>query len=291
MLVNECSREALDKIVDSIISTSTNEKVILVVGPHHGDVIWSTAHISSIIEKHQNTDIIVCCYPKIDDVFAHSPKIRKIITCDKGSLIPLTIRLGESKAFQAVIPPVIIWPIGGPANPLKYSSYLAPRGYKCNNIKPDLYISDDEIDSSIRFISNHKGPKALIELFSYSKQTAFTMQWFRKASAYLIDKGFHILVPCSPTEAKLVPKHDKITCLDNFTVRQCGFLVNFCQIMLSVSSGVSHACSSNLAKEQLVWVESINTEHFSTRPYGIPNRVYHVGTEFDDYFKLLKSVI
>lgn len=268
--------------------------VLVIAGPHNGDATWSTPHLKMLKEHNHNNRLIICCPAKTIDIFKHNPNVDRIEPLNGPHLQRLSASASESKKFSAVIPPTAIWFLENKHNLLRTQQYLLARGYPVGDIRPDLYISTEEIDICTEFMSRYKGgPKFMVETFKYSGQSAFNVEWLNYTVQYVTEKWpkAWFFIPCSAKELDCVPKHPQIVPIQQFTIRQCGFLVNFCDCFLSCSSGVSHACSSRLAKLQLPWLETISHEWHSTRPYNISGRKYHTGANIDSYFMLMHELL
>jgi hypothetical protein len=266
--------------------------LLVVAGPHNGDASWATPHFPTLKPLYQH--LVVCCPPSVIDIFHHNPYIDKIVITASKDLAHLATLAAESKKFGLVFPPVTIWPVEHKYNLLRTKQYLERRKFPVPSITPDLYISTTEIDSIVEFMGKHQGgPRLMVETFNYSRQTAFTLDWLSRVIDYVVSKHPQawLFIPCSAKESINVPLHPRVVPLHQFTVRQCGFLANFCDYFLSCSSGVSHACSSTLTKPGLKWLETITNDWHSTKPYEIRGRKYHVGDDFDGYFRLLRELL
>lgn len=270
--------------------------VLVVAGPHNGDATWATPHLRMLREYHKGARLVLACPNGVADIFAHNPLIDRfaLIENKAGNLQKFSVLASESRKFSIVVPPASIWPLEHQFNMLRTEQYLTRRGYVVTGLRPDLYISTLEMDLAVEFMAKYRGgPRFMVECFSYSSQTAYNMDWFNWTVKYITEKwpDAWFFVPCSAKEQPRVPVHPRVVTLSQFTIRQCGFLVNFCNYMLSCSSGVSHACSSTLAKTQIGWLETVNHEWHSTKPYNLAGRKYHVGVDVDEYFRLLHELL
>lgn len=271
-----------------------NGGILVIAGPHNGDATWSTPHLRMLKEQNNNQRLIICCPAQITDIFKHNPYVDRIEPLNGPYLQRLSITASELQKFSTVIPPTAIWFIKNKHNLLRTQQYLLARGYPVSDIRPDLYISTEEIDICTEFMSHYKGgPKFMVETFNHSRQSAFNVEWLNYTVQYVTEKWSKawFFVPCSLKELAYVPKHPQIVPIQQFTIRQCGFLANFCDYFLSCSSGISHACSSKLTKTQLPWLEIISHEWHSTRPYNIDGRKYYIGVDMNSYFTMMYELL
>lgn len=278
------------------LSDEPEGTILVVAGPHNGDAAWVTPHLRMLKEHHRGARLVLACPSSVADIFAHNPIIDRFvfINTTPRSLQKFSVMAAESRKFGIVVPPVSIWPLEHQFNLLRTEQYLTRRGYVTTGLRPELFISALEIDLVIEFMAKYRGgPRFMVESFSYSGQTAFNVKWFKSLVEYIVNKwpNAWFFAPCSSKELPLLPVHPRVIPLHQFTIRQCGFLVNFCDYMLSCSSGVSHACNSTIAKMGIGWLETVNHEWHSTKPYNVAGRKYHVGTDEDGYFRLLRELL
>lgn len=271
--------------------------IVVMAGPHNGDAIWVTPHLKTLKDHHPETQLIVCCPTNVTDIFSHNPHIDKLIPVvnhKRGDLPKISMAISERSHFTMVVPPICVWPVFHEYNLLRIPDYLSRRGYTIGDIKPQLYISTSEMDDIIAFMAKYRGgPRFMVETFSYSRQTSFNAAKLQQVVDYVMatHREAWFFIPCSIKELSHVPTHPRIVPINQFTVRQSGFLVNFCNYMLSCSSGVSHACSSTLANSHFGWLETVSHKWHSTKPYKISKRKYHIGTEMEGYFHLLQELL
>ncbi len=278
------------------LDNEPEDAVLVTAGPHNGDATWATPHLKMLKEHHKGSRLILACPTTTADIFSHNPHVDRFVFIENqsGYLQKFSVLASESRRFALVVPPASVWPLENQFNLLRTEQYLARRGYATTGLQPKLYISTIEMDSIIEFMAGYRGgPRFMVETFSNSQQTAFNMDWLNWLVKYITDKWADawFFVPCSPKELPRVPVHPRVVPLHRFSVRQCGFLVNFCNYMLSCSSGVSHACSSTLARSEIGWLETVNHEWHSTKPYNVAGRKYHVGVDVDEYFRLLHELL
>jgi hypothetical protein len=270
------------------------DTVIMGAGWHNGDAIWTTAYFDVLCQTHQ-AKMGIITLPGLVDVFAHHPKVRQLIVCaDVFLMNALSLDAAALQRFPRAIPSVMYFPVRNDYNCARYKTYFTSRGYQIHDIRPDLHYSPTEIDDMARFMAAYAGgPKFLFEIFCYSSQSAFSIEWFNRLTNYLerIFPEAWFFVSCSPKERERLPPRPRVVALDRFTVRQSAYALNFCDGFFTVGSGVGNACSGRAIKQGVMWVENTVIPWHSTMGYDDPRRRYYVGYHWDDYLATVKSAI
>jgi hypothetical protein len=267
--------------------------IIMATGPHFGDASWATTYFPCLTKAHPGSKIIICCQPRLGDAFAHNPYVRRVIITDSTRDAMLTVaKAAESKRFAATVPMVPAYPLIHAMNIPRYQVYLKKRGYDTpSDLSPDLRYSGEEIDRLVTFMAQYQGgPKLLLEPFCYSGQSAFTLTWYERLAKYLLNKypTAWLFVSCAPTETNQLPPLPRVITLEQFTIRQSGFILNFCDGFIGVGSGVGNACSGLAIKRNVLWIETTVNAWHSTIPYG-RNRRHYLGKDWDEYFAVVQD--
>jgi hypothetical protein len=277
-----------------ILKALPSDSVVMGAGWHNGDAMWTTAYYDILCNAHA-AKMVVVSLPNLVDVFAHHPKIRTIITARDITLMnQVVLDAAALNRFPKVIPSVMYFPVRSEHNCSRYRNYFAARGYQIHDIRPDLRYSPEEIDRVTAFMSAYKGgPKFMFEIFCYSFQSVFSIEWFNRLTRFLerIFPDAWFFVSCSPKEKEKLPQHKRVVALDSFTVRQSAYCLNFCDGFFTVGSGVGNACSGRAIRQGIMWVENTIIPWHSTMGYKDPRRTYYVGGDWDDYLDVIKKAI
>lgn len=155
------------------------------------------------------------------------------------------------------------------------------------------FTPDEELRARNKLKSIPYGPRILLEVEAFSKQTQFTLNWLKPmfstickqlggATQFLVSIGRKI------EHLERLSQRFNITTLDDLSIREVALLIDDCVGFLGVSSGTSNACHHQHRKRQVVWCEAVNHTDWCSAPYGGDKNI-HLGG-LDGYLKLLAKV-
>jgi hypothetical protein len=300
------------------VPSYTNDKrtkICLIQTGSWGDNINSTLMFQPIKDHFGNCVLDVHTSTHFGSAFINNPYIDNLVQYEatsKQSALHLTLTIPEklkTAGYDLTLAPHPMY------NPGKWSSLKHPelrenlifawvRALEEADIPYNLpletvlQLTHKEMQTVENFVKQiptmqtHRN--ILMEIQGDSGQTFWDHTW-------TIDVGKHLLSN-KKTNLFLSRKHNsgdiaeltdhaqgRVFFVGELSLRECAQLFNHCQIFFSVSSGLSNACNTNWCKNDIQWIETINSTVVSSAPVRKEGKVYWIQQNRKKFIAMLKD--
>jgi len=278
-----------------------------------GDCINSTLMFKPIKDKYPDSIIDVYTSSHYGSAFYNNPYIHKLIQFKASMknpalhLMNLIPKVVESSGYDLILNPHPM------INPDKWESiknnHLGVnlicawiRALEDNDIEYELpletilQLTDEEtttVDQFCKDIPMDGRRNILMETHGESGQTDWTPEWTKEVGEHLLDGNTNIFVSrrnrCRGVEHLQNISENNIWFAGKLSIRECAELFNRCDMFFSVSSGLSNACNTNWCKNDIVWVESTNSQGCSSFPLRSEGKLFWHDRSVIDFIEMLKD--
>jgi ADP-heptose:LPS heptosyltransferase len=161
-----------------------------------------------------------------------------------------------------------------------------------------LRLTKEEIQKVEKFCKKVKGfdsgRNILMEIHGESGQTFWGPQWTVDVGKYLLDREDTKLFISHKTVRGDIHKllshaPNRVYFVGSLTLRECAELFNRCQMFLSVSSGLSNVCNTNWCKNDITWVEVVNSKVVTSAPIRSEGKIFWYENKLQKFLEMLKD--
>jgi hypothetical protein len=292
--------------------SSDTTRICLIQTGCWGDCVNSTLMFKPIKDKYPDSTIDVYTSSLYSSAFYNNPYIHKLIQFKAGTKHPalhimhLIPKVIKSCGYDFIFNPHPM------INPDKWESiknnHLGVnlicawiRALEDNDIKYKLpletvlQLTDKEVATVDQFCENipMNRRNILMETHGESGQTYWDTEWTKKVGEHLLDGNTNIFVSrqhrCEGTEYLQNISEDNVWFAGKLSIRECAELFNKCDAFFSVSSGLSNACNTNWCKNDIIWVESTNSQGCSSFPLRSKGKLFWHDYSIIDFIEMLKK--
>jgi len=161
-----------------------------------------------------------------------------------------------------------------------------------------LRLTSHEINNVVKFKTKiktfNKFRNILMEVHGESGQTFWDHTWTVAVGKYLLEnEETNLFISRKNTSgdvqelAALAP--GRVFFVGTLSIRECAELFNHCDAFFSVSSGLSNACNTNWCKNDIKWIETINSQAVSSAPIRKEGKVFWTHNDKKKFFHMLKD--
>lgn len=140
-------------------------------------------------------------------------------------------------------------------------------------------------------MNNHRN--ILMEVHGESGQSFWNDNWTMRVCKHLLNGKTHLFISRrhNGSDIKELQGHapGKVHFVGHFSIRECAELFNKCQCFFSISSGLSNACNTNWCKDEITWIETINSEAVSSAPIRKEGKTFWYENDLDKFIGMLKE--
>jgi len=161
-----------------------------------------------------------------------------------------------------------------------------------------LQLTGDEIRKVDKFCRNVPSfgnrRNILMEIHGESGQTFWDPQWTVRVGKHVLgDPNTNLFVSVREKRGDVTALMDhapgRVFFAGGLTLRECAELFNRCQVFFSVSSGLSNACNTNWCRNDVTWVETINSMSVSSAPVRKTGKLFWLENNLDALLNMLRS--
>lgn len=275
-------------------------KIAIIQTAAYGDNINSTLMLKPLRAKYPDAIIDVHTSVPYGDAFHNNPHINSIIrykAFDKQSALHLATEIPayiKDSGYDLVLNPHPMynndkWSCGQHPELGENLIFAWVRALEDNKIpytvplETILVLTEAEIANVARYREQAQTmairKNVLMEVHGESGQSFFNGGWADNTIRHLVRNGdtnvFISLrnLPQNITDLqKQFPGH--VHWAGSLSIRECAELFNFCQVFISVSSGLSNACNTNWCKKDILWIEVVNSLTCSSAAIRKENKVF-----------------
>jgi hypothetical protein len=129
----------------------------------------------------------------------------------------------------------------------------------------------DKIDNFYRQLNAGQMFKVLMEVEGESGQSFWNPRWTYEVCQKILSRpNTLIFISKRYTDNvinTLIEQHpNRVKFIGDFSIRECAHLYNKCDAFISISSGLSNACNTNWCKNDIIWIEVVNSTACSSYP-------------------------
>lgn len=275
-------------------------KVALIQTGCWGDNINSTLMFQPIADHFKGCIIDVYTSTQYASAFYNNPYVNKIVkymATDKQAALHLTKVIPDhikNRGYDHVFAPHPMFNQGTWASSkhpelgenLIYAwvHALEKAQIKCP-MPPQsiLKLTEEEIRRVSAFckkIPEFKSKRnILMECHGESGQTFWDHNWTVEAGLHLLrrqDTNLFISRRHSSSDVDRLKREapGRVYFVGNLSIRECAELFNRCQVFMSVSSGLSNACNTNWCKDDIKWVETVNSHAVTSAPIRKEGKIF-----------------
>ena len=288
---------------DKLPAYTTEEKrpkIALVQTGCWGDNVNSTLMLQPIVDNYKNCIIDVHTSTHYASAFYNNPLINKTVkymATEKNTALHLTLTIPDqikNVGYDHILTPHPMF------NPGCWSSNEHPElkenliyawvhalekiGIECP-MPPQsiLKLTNEEINRVSNFCKKIKRFKEsrniLMECHGESGQTFWDHNWTVEVGIYLLqDKNTNLFISRRHTSSDIDRLQQeapgRVYFVGDLSIRECAELFNRCQIFFSVSSGLSNACNTNWCKNDIKWIETVNSHVVTSAPIRKEGKVF-----------------
>lgn len=287
------------------------KRVALVQTGAYGDNINSTLMLRPLKEQ---LGCVIDVYTSTiyGNAFDNNPYIHKLLrypASDKQTALQLTLDIPpwlSQSNYDIILAPHPMF------NSDKWSSHCHPewgenlilawvRGLEEQNVRCDkpetiLRLTDKEITRAKRAISGipYPGPRnILMEIHGESGQTFWDHHWTTSVGEYLLDGNTNLFVSNKFKRGDILQlqrdQPERVHWVGNLSLRECAEVFNHCDCFFSVSSGLSNVCNTNWCKQDIKWVEVVNSLTCSSAAIRKDGKLFWHQNDIKKFLEFLKA--
>jgi hypothetical protein len=291
----------------------TRKKICLIQTGSWGDNINSTLMFGPIKNHFDDCVLDVHTSTYYVSAFANNPLINNLVTYKadtKQSALHLTLTIPpqiSQSGYDLVLAPHPMY------NPDKWNSVKHPKfgdnliyawvraleEHKIPYTLPletSLRLSQPEISRVVKFREKVKdfdrSRNILMEVHGESGQTFWDHTWTIVAGKYLLKHKYTNLFISRRHNSGDIQELSqsapgRVYFVGDLSIRECAELFNHCDAFFSVSSGLSNACNTNWCKNDIKWVETINSPAVTSAPIRKEGKVFWTHNDKKEFLKML----
>jgi len=277
-----------------------------------GDNINSTLMFEPIKKHFEGCLLDVHTSTKYGDAFANNPHVDNIFyhkATTKNSALNLALTIPEAlknRGYSKIISPHPMY------NSDKWNSLQNPEWGENlifawvraleelevpygNKLTTVLKLTDPErakVRSFINEIKNFKTSRnILLEIEGESGQTFWSPQWTIDVGNHLLDGNTNLFISHRDQRGDIVNLADHnvghVYWVGDLSIRECAGLFNNCDAFFSVSSGLSNACNTNWCKNDVKWIEVVNSITCSSAAIRKCNKIFWHENDITAFLQML----
>jgi hypothetical protein len=159
-----------------------------------------------------------------------------------------------------------------------------------------LKLTEEEIRRVGNFCKKVKNMKTmrnvLMECHGESGQTFWDHHWTVEAGIHLLkraDTNLFISRRHSSSDVDRLKREapGRVFFVGDLSIRECAELFNRCQVFMSVSSGLSNACNTDWCKNDIKWVETVNSHTVTSAPIRKEGKIFWMKNDLPAFKKML----
>lgn len=290
-------------------------KIALVQTGSWGDNINSTLMFPPLRDKYPNCVIDVYTSSYYANAFYNNPFVNHIIkymATDKQSALHLTVTIQpaiKNRGYDHIFAPHPMF------NPENWTSIDHPEigvnlicawiralehakiPYKWP-LETSLRLTEAELQRVAGFCKKIKNMKqmrnVLMEVHGESGQTFWDHTWTILACKHLLahpQTNLFISRRHNSSDVEELQKHapGRVYFVGDLSLRECAELFNRCQVFFSISSGLSNACNTNWCRNDILWVETVNSPSVTSAPIRKDGKIFWTKDDKKAFIEMLKS--
>lgn len=256
-------------------------KIAVVQGGAWGDNINSTLMLKPLKEHYPNSVIDIHTSNIYHDAFKNNPLINKLIKHEvksKNDAINLALSVPAmilQSNYDIVIShhPIFNTDWSSKKHPewgenliFAWVRALENIDIACDSLETILQLLPEEIAKVDEFIKQIPGIdrfKNLIETHGESGQTFYNPLWTKTIIDKLASQNQIVFISKKGKSGEIIKLMEKypnnVFFAGDLSIRECAELYNNCDRFFSVSSGLSNACNTNWCKNDIQWIEIVNS--------------------------------
>lgn len=290
-------------------------KICLIQTGCWGDNINSTLMFKPIHDHFDNCVLDVHTSINYASAFENNPYINKLVKYKadtKQEALHLTLTIPKQIAnsgYDKILAPHPMF------NPDKWTSIKNPsldtniicawiRALEENGIEYDLpletvlQLTGVEVSKVKKFMNGIKSfakfRNILMEVHGESGQTFWDHTWTIKVGKYLLDNkttNLFISRKFNGGDVADLSSHapGRVFFVGDLSIRECAELFNHCDAFFSVSSGLSNACNTNWCKNDIKWIETVNSKTATSAPIRKEGKVFWHQSDQGKFIEMLKN--
>jgi len=133
----------------------------------------------------------------------------------------------------------------------------------------------------------------LMEVAGESGQSFWNHNWTVAVGKHLLDGKTNLFISRRENSFDVAELQKyapgKVHFVGDLTIRECAELFNRCQAFFSVSSGLSNACNTNWCKNDIVWVETVNSAAVTSAPVRSEGKIFWHHNDLNKFIQMLGS--
>jgi len=289
------------------------KKIAILQGGAWGDNINSTLMLKPIKEHFKNSILDIHTSNLYGNAFDNNPFVDHIIKHNvnsKNDAINLALsvpKLIADSNYDIISAPHPMY------NPDKWTSIKHPEwgtnlilawvraledmGVPCDNLETTLKLTDTEISNAKRLLNSiqNDNKNILMEIHGESGQTQWSPEWTKRVGEYLCDNSFNLLISHKDKRGDIEYLKNKfgkqVYWVGGLSIRECAEIFNNCHAFFSVSSGLSNACNTSWCKNDIKWIETVNSKTCSSSVIREHGKVFNHESNLDSFINMLKVII
>lgn len=279
-----------------------------------GDNINSTLMLKPLREHWPNSVIDVHTSTIYSSAFYNNPYVDKTYqhkASDKQSALHLTLILNEAaknRGYDHVLSPHPMFnpemrcsqthPELGENIILAWVRAIEDIGVPYTiPLTSVLRLTTQEIEKVSEFCqtipSMSEKRNVLMEVHAESGQTFWNHDWTLAAGEHLLtDKNTNIFISRREVTHDIQQLRDRapdrVHFVGHLSIRECAELFNRCQVFLSISSGLSNACNTDWCKNDIKWIETVNSAAITSAPIRSDGKIFWHDNNIERFIKMLE---
>ena len=287
-------------------------KIAIVQTGSWGDNVNSTLMLKPLKAKYPNCRIEVHTSTFFASAFNNNPLIDKLIkhpSSDKQNSIHLSLIITPRlSGYDLVFNPHPMY------NGDKWTSIRHPelgtnlilawvRALEESDIEYELpfetilQLKAKEIKTVDTFCSKvpnfGNSRNILMEVFGESGQSFWKPNWTTTVGKHLLDGNTNLFISRREDSHDITELRNhapgKVFFVGGLTIRECAELYNRCQAFFSVSSGLSNACNTNWCKNDIIWIETTNSDAVTSAPVRASGKIFWHDNNLNAFISMLRS--
>lgn len=292
-----------------------NTKIAIIQTAAYGDNINSTLMLKPLRAKYPNATIDLHTSVTYGDAFNNLKLVDNIIrhpSVDKHSALHLATIIPQhlkNSNYDLVLNPHPMynndkWSCSQHQELGENLIFAWVRALEDNNIpynlplETQLVLDEHEIAkvAAYREVATTMAIRKnyLMEIMGESGQSFWNGEWTKSVISFLLenrDCNVFVSVRNLPDEiSKFQLKYPgRVFWAGSLSIRECAELFNYCQCFFSVSSGLSNACNTNWCRQDVQWVEVVNSLVCSSAAIRQHGKIFWHHNNVQDFIEMLRQ--
>ena len=128
----------------------------------------------------------------------------------------------------------------------------------------------------------------IMEVHGESGQTFWNDTWTKRVVSHLCSKGEIVFISHRNAHAQLEAEFRGLCySVNGLSIRECAELYNHCDKFFSISSGLSNACNTDWCRNDVEWIEVINSMVVSSAPIRSKNKTFWHENDLDKFLSTM----